>query len=103
MIKIIVTIIFQLLLIFNGYKVIYNFYTCKKTINYSTSPLNVMKFYTKFKQIFILNYCSKINKIIKIILQRFGSTIGKNIVVSMTSCLIILNDLNVARFLTLYI
>ena len=49
-------------------------------LQYFSSKCNALKFNTKFKQIYLLKGRLKMNKIIKIILQQFGSTMGKNVV-----------------------
>ena len=49
-------------------------------IQYFSSKCNAFKFYIKFTQIYILKDSLKIMKIIKIILQKLGSTMGKNTV-----------------------
>ena len=49
-------------------------------IQYFSSKWDALKFYTKYKQIHLLKNSLKMKKMIKIILQKFGSTIGSNIV-----------------------
>ena len=56
-----------------------------------------LKFYTKFKKLYILKDSLKMKKMIKIISLKFGSTIGKNI---LSQCLIILDYFNMAIILT---
>ena len=49
-------------------------------IQHFFSKCNALKFYIKYKQIYFLKDPLEMKKIIKIILQQFGSTMGKSVV-----------------------